>query len=469
MARSFKLPDLGEGIHEAEIQEVLVSPGDEVEEGDPILVVETDKAAVDVPSPYTGSIKEIKVEPGDLVNVGDLLVTFSDGEEVEPEKEPTAAKEAEAAEAEEEAEDRTEAEVEETAEEAAAAAAEAEAQSAEREEPAAEREPEARRSRPVPASPATRRLARELEVGLRQVPGSGPGGRVTAEDVRAFAEHGPEEAAEEAEAAEVEEPVVEERGEKMPALGTAEVPPLPDFTRWGAVERQPLRSVRRVTAQKMAQSWSQIPHVSHQDTVDVTELDRLRQQYKEDLELDSLTLTAFVMKAAVAALKEHPRFNASLDVEAGEMVLKQYYHLGVAVDTDRGLIVPVIRDVDQKSVVQLAGELQALAQRTREGEATLGEMQGGTFTITNIGALGGTTFNPIIHFPQVAILGTARASWQPVVRNGHGDQEMVVEPRFLLPLILTFDHRVVDGADAARFTNMIVDVLEDPNKLMLMV
>ena len=447
MARTFKLPDLGEGIHEGEIIDVLVSVGDQIEEGDDILVVETDKAAVDIPSPYTGEVTGIAVEPGDMVNVGDTMMTFSGGEE-EPEVEEQA----------------------EATEEAVEAPSEPEGvpgEGAEQAKPGeAEREAPAVREGPVPAAPSTRRLARELEVDLRQVPPSGPAGRVTSEDVRAFAER------------EEEEKAPPERPEKAPARAPLEipeviprgrVPSLPDFARWGEVERVPLRSVRRATAKQMALSWSQIPHVNHQDKADITELERFRQRHKGRVEEQGgkLTPTVFAMKAVVAALKEHPRFNASLDPESEEIILKQYYHLGIAVDTDRGLLVPVIRDVDRKSITELSIELYEIVQRTRSGEASLDELQGGTFTITNIGILGGTGFFPIINFPEVAILGMAQARWEPTVqRDDEGAFE--TEPRYMLPLMLAFDHRVVDGADAARFMGVVKDALESPGSLLLM-
>lgn len=440
MAQEFKLPDLGEGIHEAEIQEVPVAAGDDVEENDVVLTVETDKASVDIPSPFTGTIQVVHVEPGDLVNVGDVLLTFSDGEE-------TGTTEAEPEQAERE-------------EKQAQPEKEAKKEKAEREQP---QRRTAGDQRPVPASPATRRLARELDVDLHQVEGSGPGGRVTSDDVRAFAEgEAPAKATREE-----EEPKRPERA-KRPISEAA--PELPDFSRWGPVERQPLRSVRRTIAQRMAQSWSQIPHVSHHDQADITELERLRREYKAEMDLDSLTLTVFVMKAAVAALDQHPRFNTSLDMEAGEVVFKQYYHLGMAVDTERGLIVPVIRDVDRKSITELAAELPKVVKRAQSGESDLSEMQGGTFTITNVGPMGGTHFDPIINFPQAAILGMAQARWQPVVvpDEEHDPAQMDMEPRLILPLVVTFDHRLADGADAARFMSDIVAMLEDTDKLMLM-
>ena len=448
MAREFRLPDLGEGVHEGEILRVLVSVGDQVREDQPILEVETDKAAVEIPSPYTGTVTTIAVQEGDLVRVGDLLIAFGDARD-------TAAKEL----------PKEDAHVAPAAEEAALAP---EQRAPGVEEPAeepvpvpvgADRPPQpVHRQGPAPAAPSTRRLARELGVDLSYVPGSGPGGRVTSGDVRAFAEGGREEPGEEQG---LEEPVPAER------KTAAGLPELPDFHRWGEVERVPLRSVRRATARHMALAWEQIPHVSHQDVADVTKLEALRQKQKDRIAAQggSLTLTVFVLKAAAAALKAYPRFNASLDVAAQEIILKKHYHIGVAVDTERGLLVPVLHDVDRKSVAELAIEMSDLVARTRAGKASLEELQGGTFTITNPGPLGGTGFAAIVNYPEVAILGMARASWQPVVR-GKGKEATIV-PRFILPLVLSFDHRVVDGADAARFVNLIVELLQDPGRLLM--
>jgi pyruvate dehydrogenase E2 component (dihydrolipoamide acetyltransferase) len=450
MAREFKLPDLGEGIHEGEIIEILVSVGDEIEEGDDLLVVETDKASVEIPSPFTGEVTGIEVEPGDLVHVGDTIVTFGGGEEET---------EAEAAEA---AEKRPEKEPEK--------APQKEPEGEETQEKA-ERETPPEREGPIPAAPSTRRLARELGVDLRDVTPSGPAGRVMSEDVRAFAEKGEEAekapAAEEEAGPEVEAPA-RAPGEIPAVIPSGQVPSLPDFTRWGDVERMPLRSVRRSTAKQMALSWAQIPHVNHQDRADITDLERFREQHKAEIEEQggSLTPTVFAMKATVAALKQYPRFNASLDPESEEIILKHYYHIGIAVDTDRGLLVPKIRDVDQKSITDLSIELKELVERTRSGEASLDELQGGTFTITNIGILGGTAFFPIINFPEVAILGMARARWEPIVRRNEGGG-FETEPRYVLPLMLSFDHRVVDGADAARFVSVVKHALETPENLLL--
>src|SRR5207248_6427534 len=309
---------------------------------------------------------------------------------------------------------------------------------------------------PVPATPATRRLARELGVDLRAVRGTGPGGRVTDDDVKA-ARGG---AGRSGAAA-----VVDGRGSERAAVARPlaavgmEPPALPRFEQWGPVERQPLSHLRRTIAERMTLSATLVPHVTHFDRADITDLDALIRRNLDSAKARgvTLTLTAFLLKAAALALVEHPTFNASLDAAAGELILKRYVHLGVAVAMERGLIVPVMRDVDKKPIIEIARELGALAPRVREGKATLDDLRGGTFTVTNIGALGGTGAIPIINYPEVAILGVARAREEAVVREGH------IVPRLLLPLSLTFDHRVADGADGARLASSIIRRLEQPD------
>jgi pyruvate dehydrogenase E2 component (dihydrolipoamide acetyltransferase) len=456
MSREFRFQDPGEGIHEGEVVEVMVGEGDAVEDGDIVLSVETDKATTEVPSPYGGTVEHIAVQAGDRIEVGDLLMRFADqGSEAGESGKP-----AEAAEAE-----RDEGGGAEATESGEAAASGGE--SAEQVSPRGEAGGEKRQRRggrdtsrtPVPAAPSTRRLARELDVDLRALDGSGPGGRVLAEDVRAAAEGAP--------AGEGGRRASDEgRRETARAGGSAA---LPDFGRWGEIERVPLRSVRRATAQAMARAWAEIPHVMHHDLVDITELERFRREQAAEIEQHGgkLTLTVLVMKAAVAALRKFPRFNASLDTENDEIVLKHYFHLGMAVATEQGLLVPVLRDVDRKSVADLAVELTELAERVRQGDAGREELQGGTFTLTNVGAIGGALFTPIIRYPEVAILGLGRAAWQPVV-EGDAEQGRVVA-RLRLPLCLAFDHRVVDGAEAARFVNHLAASLQDPEALLLAV
>jgi pyruvate dehydrogenase E2 component (dihydrolipoamide acetyltransferase) len=449
MAKEFKLPDLGEGIHEGEVLAVKVESGQQVKEDEIVLEVETDKAAVEIPSPYSDVVTDIQVETGDIVHVGDVMMTFGgSGDNVSKE----APKEVD----------------------------EEKAEAKEKEPESSKSKPEARgeptgdphRKGPVPAAPSTRRLARELGVDLHDVTPTGPGGRVTKEDVRAHAE-----------GREVEEEAVAEearRERKLTGVSpqTVEAPPLPDYDRVGEIERVPLRSVRRATAKQMALSWSQVPHVNTQDMVDITELEQLRERYKDQVKEagGALTLTVFVIKALTTALKEFPKFNASLDMESEEIVLKKYYNIGVAVDSERGLLVPAIRDADRKSIFELGVELQELATRTREGKASLEDLQGSTMTVTNVGAIGGTGFAPIINYPEVAILGLARAGVQPVAKELVSEDGTAPEaweeryefvPRLMLPIVLSFDHRVNDGAEAQRFLNRIIELLENPERLLL--
>ena len=428
MSRSFKLPDLGEGIHEGEVLAIPVEVGQEVKEGDFILEVETDKAAVEIPSPFNGRVQEIFVKPGDVVNVGDVMMTFSGGEDIQAgDDKESSAKPKPAA-----------------VPEAAAVAGQT---------------PPVRKDGPVPASPATRRLARELGVDLHSVTSTGPAGLVTAEDVRAFAAAGRDD---QAVSGDIPIAVPE-----MPAAD-ASIPPLPDFSKWGEVERVPFRSIRRATARQMSLAWSQIPHVNSQDVVDLTRLEAFRQKHKADIEAlgGKLTITVFALKAVATALKTYPHFNATLDTRNNEMIIKHYYNIGVAVNTDNGLIVPVVRDVDRKSIKELALELTDLVQRTRDRKATVEEMQGGTFTITNAGAMGGGFFAPIINYPEVAILGMGQARMQPVAKE-QDKGDYIVVPRLMMPIVLCIDHRVLDGADSIKFLKILVDTLEDPDELLM--
>jgi pyruvate dehydrogenase E2 component (dihydrolipoamide acetyltransferase) len=437
MPRPFRLPDLGEGLVEAEIVRVFVKEGEVVREDAPLLEVETDKAQVEIPSPMAGRVEKVHVAPHQTVRVGEVLVTFADASGAA--ERPVSAPPQPAA----------------TAPRAPAATAAPAAVPA--------------REGPVPATPATRRLARELGVALRSVRGSGSGGRVLDDDVRAAAAA----PAATSMAAPVATPTAAPaKGDGAPPRETAakplarvglEPPPLPKFEQWGPVERQALSHLRRTIAERMALSAALVPHVTHFDRADITELDQLiRRNLDPARERGvTLTLTSFLLKAAALALRDHPQFNASLDAEAGELILKRYYHLGIAVAAERGLIVPVIRDVERKPLIELARELGALAQRVREGKATLEDLRGGTFTVTNIGALGGTGAIPIINYPEVAILGVARGREEAVVREGQ------IVARLMLPLSLTFDHRVADGADGARFAADIVRRLERPDQLLM--
>lgn len=439
MSKTFRLPDLGEGIGEAEILAVHVTVGQSIREGDLLLEVETDKAAVEIPSPISGTVQEIRVRKGDMAKVGAILISFADS-----------------------------------------AAAGATVQPAPAAEPIVGKEPGTVPAQqidaaghpatvpgsPVPASPATRRLARELGVDLRALTPSGAGGVVTKDDVLAFAEGTGK--AEAPPAAPEPSPPASEPAPPPEATVEIAPPTLPDFSQWGPVSREPFHSIRRATATRMTTSWTHIPHVTCQDAVDITRLEAFRRQHKGEIEQGGgrLTMTIFAMKAAATALKRFPSFNASLDPAAGEIIVKHYYHIGIAVDTEHGLMVPVIRDVDRKSIKELAVELQGTLERARERRTSREEMVGGTFTITNVGGLGGSYFTAIINHPEVAILGLGEGRLQPVVvTTGEGGHDIV--PRLMMPIVLCFDHRVVDGADAVRFLRRIIELLEDPDELFL--
>lgn len=429
MTIPFRLPDLGEGIHEAEILAIHVTIGQAVREGEPFVEVETDKAAVEIPAPLTGTIAEILVRPGDIVRVGTVLLGFA-GEKGAGS-----------------AESRVKGKV------PVAAAATGETPESADAIPAANRDG----GQPVPASPATRRLARELGVDLRQIVRHDATSVISATEVRAYAEAG--------------------RG-RGPEELISPLPPVPveavasgepaDFTPWGPVIRQPFQSIRRATAMRMSQSWARIPHVNCQDRVDITRLEEFREKHKAEIKAAGgrLTMTVFAMKAAATALKMYPHFNASLDEARQEIIIKQYYHIGIATDTDHGLVVPVVRDVDRKSIRELAIEVAEAVDRARKRKSSREEMVGGTFTITNVGGLGGGPFSAIINAPEVAILGLGQGRLEPtVVVDDHGLNQIV--PRLQMPIVLCFDHRVVDGADAVRFLRQIIALLTDPEELLM--
>jgi pyruvate dehydrogenase E2 component (dihydrolipoyllysine-residue acetyltransferase) len=444
MAREFKLPDIGEGISEVELLQWYVAEGDAVREDQNLAEIETDKAVADLPSPYTGVVSRLHYKAGDRIPVGAVLVSFAEEERKAAEPAPSRAEEP-------------------VPEQPSGVETSAASAAAGMPRPAAPSPPESGRGR-VLAAPATRRRARELGIDLAAVQGSGPGGRVTLEDLERQAHDG-QQAVATVEAPPVEAetaPAAEGPPEQQPRP-IHERAPLPDFSQWGPIERVPLSATRRQIARKMVQSLFTAPHAAALDEADVTDLEHFRTRAQERLKERQihLTLLPLVMKATIAGLKQFPALNASLDDERQELIVKRYYHFGIAVDTPRGLIVPVIRDVDRKSPVEVAAELRELVQRTRAGKATLDELHGGTFTFTNAGALGGSAFIPIINYPEVAILGIGRAQEKPVVRNG----QVVV--RTMLPLSLAFDHRVVDGADVVRFLSLLMHLLEDPAQLWL--
>ncbi|MDE2699864.1 MAG: 2-oxo acid dehydrogenase subunit E2 [Gemmatimonadota bacterium] len=417
MATEFKLPDLGEGVEAGDVVSVLVAEGDTIEIDQSVVELETDKALVEVPSSVAGTITKIHISAGDRVPVGSLLISVEEGEQQadsEPETEAPAP-------APEEKPEPTARAPEPT--------------------PSAPRPPApTSNGDPIPAAPSTRRLARELGVDLTQVAGSGPGGRISQDDVKAAV-----------------------RDRQTGGIAPTAPVELPDFSRWGNIERQPLSKVRQIIAKNMSQAWQQVAHVTQFDRADVTDLEAFRQRNKEKAEAlgAKLTPTVLALKAIITALKTFPQFNASLDAGTNEIILKHYYNLGIAVDTERGLLVPVIKDVDRKDILELALELGDISNRARTSKIGLDELQGGTFTVTNLGSLGVGEFTPIVNHPEVAILGLGRAREEATVREGR------IEPRLIMPLALSYDHRVIDGADGARFMRKIVDALENP-ELMLM-
>lgn len=461
MLFEFKLPDVGEGIHEAEVLAVKVKEGDSVKEYQPMFDVETDKAVVEITAPCTGVVQKISVKTGDMAKVGEVMITFDTAATAAA---PKAADKKELAPA-------------AAASAPKASAAVAQASGNGRGATAAVLNPVQDLSGPVPAAPATRRLAREMGVNLALVKGTGPGGRVLKEDIRAFAEEVPGSSRTAKDVASTGAPARRHAappagrpaGKDEPQESMAREPltltpfELPDFTRFGAVDRVPLRSLRRKIALNMTQSWTHVPHVAHFDEIDITDIESYRVKHEKAVAQKGgkFTLTVIILKALASALKKYPQFNSSLDETTSEIVYKRFYNIGVAVATERGLIVPVIKDVDQKGLLELSVELAELASRTREGKIELDRLQGGTFTVTNIGAIGGIGMMPMVNYPEVAIFGMAKSREMPVVRNG----QIVI--RNMLNVTLSFDHRVADGAEAAYFVRHVADCLEDPFKLLL--
>ena len=439
MLKDVTLPGIAENVESGEVIAVLVSVGDVVEKDQPVVELETEKAAFEVPSPDRGRITEIDVKEGQTVRVGEVLVRLETDGEAAPKPKEKAREEPQV--------------IAEVREEPAVPPPprEVERETVAREEPRpAKVEPQKPPSAvPVAAAPSVRQLARELGIDIAKVPGSGPGGRITQDDVKQYARS-----------------LISGR----PAAAQAPVPaareavrPLPDFAQWGEIERQPMSKTRRTIADTIAYAWDQIPHVTQYDRADITDLERFREAHAAEVEKAGgrLSITSIVVKVVAWALKAFPQFNASLDSERNEVILKKYCHIAVAVDTDRGLLVPVIRDVDKKGIRQVSVELAELAKKARERQITPGEMTGGCFTVSNLGGLGGTNFSPIIYWPQVAILGISRSAWEAVPRDG------TIQQRLILPLSLSYDHRVIDGADGARFLRWIAQALEQPLTMML--
>jgi len=498
---TIKLPELGENVDSGELTKILVNVGDTVAKDDPLLELETEKATIEVPAPVSGVVKELHVHEGQKIKVGDALFTIDENgtgakqkerpQKDQPNQEPqaqepppqeqrasapkaqvTGAAAAQARKPEPETKPQTRAEAKAEAKPTpktepkqektgpprseakppvqteAPAEAEEEISESEREETvipfrAETAEPARRAGHLAPASPAIRRLARELGIDINKVVGTGPEGRIDEEDVKNYAK---------------------EIISRAPAARTAgeALAPLPDFAKWGQIERKPMSSVRRATAEHLAQAWHNVPQVTQFDSADVTELENLRRRFSEPQNSGApkITVTAIALKVVAAALQKFPQFAASIDMAGREIIYKHYCNIGIAVDTSYGLIVPVVRDADQKNIPELARELGELSERAREKKISLEEMAGGVFTITNLGGIGGTGFSPIVNYPEVAILGISRLSIEP--RHIEGS----FQPRKILPLSLSYDHRLIDGADAARFLRWVAEALEQPALLL---
>lgn len=450
----FKLPDLGEGVHEGEVLQWHVKPGDTIGEDEPLLDVETDKAAVTIPSPRAGTIVSVTGKVGDTINVGTVVVVIDTGEGGSAAASTSAPGPAPAAPS------SAAAPVVPTP----APVAPTSAPVVPTATPAPAIEAAAHGAGPVPAAPATRRLARELGVDLRHVPASGPGGRVTVDDVRRFSDSGGV-ATSAAPRADDNDP----GAVALPAMGGPTIPffeveGLPDYSQYGAVERESIRSIRRKIAKKMVSSMIIVPHVCHMDEADVTELEKFRKEERirrKGQSGERLTLLAFVIKAVTVLLRERPKFNASIDPLREEIVYKMFYNVGFAADTPKGLVVPVVKNAADKSIVDLSEEIADLAGKARAGTINVDDLRGGTFTVTNVGSLGGTGAVPTINYPEVAIVAMSRAEDKAVVRDG----QIVI--RKMLPMTIAFDHRIIDGADAARFMTALVQYLSNPNRLLV--
>jgi len=452
------LPDLGEDIEEADVLQIYVSVGDQIAIEQPIVEIETEKATIDLPSPVSGSVTEIHVRVGDTIRPGDPVLSVMATEDAAPSAPPVSSAAEpivipDAADLPDPDEPPASAVVSETQ---PPADLEAEPLQDTRDHPApilhvppAAQPPLVEGDlelRPVFASPSVRRFAREIGVDIRTVSGSGPGGRIDLEDIKRHSRETP---------AQAPDPV---HSARSPG-------PLPDFSEFGSVERVPMTRLRRTIKRNMAAAWHEIPHVTLFHTADVTELEQVRRDYRERAEEAGgrLTITAILLKITAAALKAHPHVNSSIDAEADELVLKHYVHLGVAVDTPRGLVVPVIRDVDEKNIIEISVELTDISERARSGDLGLQDFRGSSFTVTNLGGMGTGHFTPVIHHPNTAILGIGWAERRPVWSDPLNDWE----PRSILPLSFTFDHRVMDGADGARFMTWIADVIRQPLVLAL--
>jgi pyruvate dehydrogenase E2 component (dihydrolipoamide acetyltransferase) len=430
MVNTFNLPVLGENIDAGTVISVLVKKGDAISKDQAILELETDKAVVEVPCSVDGTVEKVLVNEGDTIEIGAPLLELGSAGAAAPAKEEVKEKAPAPAKTEPEQPVKEEA----PAPVAAPSPADSKANNA-----------VPRPSKKVRSAPSVRKLAREIGVDIGQVNPSAAGKAITAADVKAHAKN------------------ILTSGGSAPMAGGIAAVPLPDFARFGDIRREAMSNVRKVTMESMTRSWTTIPHVTQQDKADITELEKFRKSFGGPVQQagGKLTATAILVKVLAEALKKFPQFNVSLDAPNTEIIYKDYYNIGVAVDTEHGLMVPVIKDVDQKSITEIALDLTDISQKARSRKLSLDDFQGSCMTITNLGGIGGTSFTPIVNSPEVAILGVSRSTMEPVYIDG----EFV--PRNMMPLSLSYDHRAIDGADGARFTRWICTALEHPMSILL--
>ena len=429
MRFEFQFPDIGEGIHEGVITKWMVQEGDNIEEGESVAEVETDKVTTEIPSPRSGKVLQLKANKGDTINVGDVFIVIDAGGGSEALDKGSKANEKEEVE-------------EETAGVVGHVVSSSDVIPSSTEGSPQTKKTEERRK--VLATPVARHLAKDLGVDINTVRGSGPNGRVMKDDIYKASE-------------EKSEPEVKETGlrDRQPKkLSISEDLP---------VERIPLTKIRKTIAEKMSESRFTIPHTTAMDEIDISRLHEFRKKYKDSLKEEDVSLTylPFIIKAAIAALKKYPEFNSSLDEENDELVLKKYFNIGVATDTERGLMVPVIKDADNMNLVEIAKAIEDLSTRAKDNQIQLSQLKGGSFSVTNYGSIGGYFGIPIINYPESAILGIGRVVEKPIVKDG----EIVVA--HILPLSLSYDHRIIDGASGARFLNLLKELLSNPDMLLL--
>ena len=440
----FLLPNLGENIAAAEVLKILVKVGDKLEKDQSVLEISSDKATLEVPSDISGTIKSINIKEGDSVKEGDLILELeansTQAKSEAPKAEPAKTQAPVNSQAVKVNSDEVKEEVKAKQAEASEITTQALSQN------------NVARSKDVaPAAPSVRRFAREIGIDINSVKGTGEAGRISLEDVKTYSKE-----------------VNKSRSANVAvSSGSSSISGykenLPDFSKWGEVSKEPMNNVRFKTAQHLTYAWNTIPHVTHFEKIDITDLEKLRKNYAKKVEAagGKLTMTSILLKIVSSALKVFPKFASSIDLDNKEIIYKNYIHLGLAVDTDRGLLVPVIRDTDKKNITQISIEVGQMAQKARDKKLSLDDMQGAVFTISNLGGIGGVGFTPVVNSPEVAILGVSQSNYEPVYING------VFEPKLIMPLSLSYDHRVIDGADAARFMKWLKEAIENPFLLIL--